>query len=324
MRITASAKAVLARAGLHADWSITELAKRTRTRPHTVRYILSHLIELQIVRKRWVIDLMACGWKRYEIFFAVAPGTRGARTKMVDWLIKQELCTYLAEVGGEFDYEMIFVAKSSRQVGELLSELNKRCGEVCFSKAVAQHTKVCYFARKYLSSAQLPLESLALQEVDGAPHELDQIDHSLLRLLAEEPDISQREMARRCHCTPLTVARRIEQLRNRGVIRGAMYSFSGAILGAQNYIFLIYARGLSPTLANGLYQFCVKHPFCTNMKECFGSWDFEVGVEVPDHSRLRAIREDILENFSGDIVRITVLSRFSTLKYDLYPLREAW
>jgi DNA-binding Lrp family transcriptional regulator len=321
MRITASAKAILAHAGLHADWSVPDLAKRIRAREHTVRYILSQLVERQIVRKRWVIDLMACGWKRYEIFFAVAPGARGVRKKMVEWLIKNELCTYLAEVGGEFDYEMIFVARSSSQVRELLSELNARCGEVCFSKAVAQHTKVYYFARKYLSASQLPLESLALHEGDNSPHELDELEHALLRLLVDEPEISQREIARRCGCTPLTVARRIEQLREHGVIRGAMYSFSGAILGAQNYIFLIYSRGLSPQLSDRLYQFCVRHPYCTNMKECFGSWDFEVGIEVPDHARLRAIREEILENFSGEIVRIAVLSRFSTLKYSLYPLR---
>jgi DNA-binding Lrp family transcriptional regulator len=214
---------------------------------------------------------------------------------------------------------MIFVAKNSAQVRMLLTELNQRCGEVCFSKAVAQHTKVSYFARKYLSTAPLPPESLSLEEVENSSGDLDALDHQLLLLLAEYPEISQREMAKRCNCTPLTVARRIQQLRERGVIRGAMFSVSGAHVGAQNYILLIFTRGLSPQLADRLYQFCVKHPHCTNMKECFGSWDFEVGVEVPDHTKLRAIREEILESFSDQVVRISVLSRFATLKYKLYP-----
>ncbi len=89
----------------------------------------------------WAINLMACGWTRYKIFFALAPIAHGVRGRMIEWLVKHQLCTHVAEVGGNFDYEVILVAKSSAQVQEVLSDLSKRFGEVWFRKAVTQRTR---------------------------------------------------------------------------------------------------------------------------------------------------------------------------------------
>lgn len=323
MKLTPTARAIIAHTGLHADQTIPEIAKRVRCKEHTVRYILNQCIERGLIHKRWVVDLMACGWLRYEIFFSATPGSQGTRKRMIDWLIKHELCTYLAEVGGEFDYELILLARSSAHIKEVFAQLNERCGHFCFAKVVAQHTRVFYFSRKYLVPHQMPAERLAMgcAETDIG---LDETDRKILELLDSSPDISQRDIARRLGCTPLTVARRFEAMKSSGVIRGAMYSVASSHIGANNYILLIFARGFGPELADRLYQFCVRHPNCTNMKECLGSWDFEVGVEVLDYAKLRAIREEILESFSDDIVSITVLSRFTTLKYNMYPLKSVW
>jgi DNA-binding Lrp family transcriptional regulator len=321
MKLSSRTQAIIAHAGLHADDEIPALARRAKCHSHTIRYTLRRLSERGLLRKRWVIDLMACGWIRYEIFFTIAAGTRKSRQRSIEWLTRQEFCTYLAEVGGAYDYEIILLAKNSRQAKEVLSQLHRLCGELCFSKVVAQHTKVSYFPRKYLNSAQMRPETLSLEcsQMDAV---IDEFDHSVLKLLSEEPDISQREISRKLSCTPLTISRRLEGLRAAGVIRGAMYSINSSAIGAQNYIILIFARGLGTDLTERLYQFCIKHPHCTNMKECFGSWDFEVGVEVLEHSTLLAIKEELLEHFSDDIQSVTVLSRFATLKYDLYPLKR--
>ena len=126
MRLSAKARAILAYAGLHADSSPTVIAKQLGLRVHTVRYTLDRLSRRGVIKKRWVIDLMACGWTRHEIFFALAPIARGTRRKMMEWLVKHPLCTYVAEVGGEFDYEVILVAKSSSQVQGVLGELSQQ------------------------------------------------------------------------------------------------------------------------------------------------------------------------------------------------------
>jgi DNA-binding Lrp family transcriptional regulator len=318
MRLSEKARTIVAYAGLHADVSPSIIAKKLGLRVHTVRYTLEQLSQRGAIKKRWVIDLMACGWMRYEIFFALAPIPRGTRQKMIEWLIKHELCTYMAEVGGEFDYEVILLARSSAQIQGVLTELSSRFGEVCFRKVIAQHTRVSYFPRKYLTSTALPIDTLQLKAEDGL-RVLDKIDHSILHLLSENPTLSQRDMSKALAHAPLTIARRLQDLSSAGVLRGAMYSLDSAHTGAQNFILLIFVRGFRAELTERLYRFSSRHPNCTNMKECLGSWDFEIGVEVPDARMLRSIKEELLERFAGDIVSITVLSRFATLKYRLYP-----
>jgi DNA-binding Lrp family transcriptional regulator len=274
---------------------------------------------------------MSCGWGRYEIFFSVASGAKKSREKMVEWLTRHENTTYLAEVGGEFDYELILLAQSSLQVHEILGETARRCGEISFLKVVAVHNRVHYFARKYLAPSVSDVSSLSLvgsplvgKAQDGSVFQvqISDIEHQILLHLTSTPEISQREIARLIGCTPFTVTTHIERLRSVGVIRGAMYSFKGTSIGAQSYIFLIYARGFSLEFTQKLYRFCSVHPHCTNMKECFGSWDFEVGVEVIEHISLQRVKEQLLELFSKEILSITILPRFSTLKFNFYPLHR--
>lgn len=328
MRLSDREKQIIHHAALAADEPVSELARRCHQRVHNVRYTLNELIRRGVLTKRWVIDLMSCGWGRYEIFFSVASGAKKSKDKMIEWLTRLEHTTYLAEVGGEFDYELILLAQSSLQAHEILGETARRCGEISFSKVVAVHNRVHYFPRKYLAPTASSVSALSLVGstlIDRSAamripqFQISDFEHQILLLLSSAPEISQREIARLLGCTPLTVHTHIERLRSLGVIRGAMYSFKGTSIGAQSYILLIYARGFSLEFTNRLYNFCREHPHCTNMKECFGSWDFEVGIEVIEHISLQKVKEQLLELFSKEILRITILPRFSVLKFNFYP-----
>ena len=318
MKLSNRDATVVALSSLHADKSIPELAKRCGLKTHTVRYILTELQRRKLLQKRWVIDLMSCGWGRYELFFSSSSSSKKTRQSLLQWLIKSSRTTYIAEVGGDFDYEVIILAHCLEELKESLEQLTKTVGEISFSKAVAIHQRVHYFPRKYLSPHRIKPEARSLVACK-TPHTLDELDHKILQNLSLYPDSSQRELAQRCSCMPITIQSRMEKLRSHGVLKGAMFSFQATTLGVRNYIFLIYAKGFDSTFGQKLYQFCLQHPHCTNMKECFGSWDFEAGVEVLEHSQLLQFKEELLETFPSDIHSIKLLSRFTTHKYALYP-----
>ena len=52
----------------------------------------------------------------------------------------------------------------------------------------------------------------------------------------------------------------------------------------------------------------------------FGSWDFEIGVEVLHPRDLVALKEALYEKFTSQISSLRVLSRFKVHKYILYPI----
>ncbi len=321
MRLSSRDGNIVAQLALHADSTMPELARRSGEKVHTVRYVLTELTRRGLLAKRWVVDLMACGWSRYEIFFSMSTATHKTRQAMVTWLCQLDMTTYLAEVGGEFDYELILLAKDAQQVKDLLADMAERFGESSFSKVVALHQRVHYFPRKYLAKRPIKAESLSLLGAKSAVV-INELDHKILRALSEAPDLSQRELALRCSCAILTVQSHLQKLRERGVVRGAMFSLRTADFAAQNYIFLIYAKGFQRSFGEKLFRFSVAHAHCTNMKECFGSWDFEVGVEVSSYTELQEIKEELLETFVKEIERITLLSRFAVRKFDFYPFRK--
>lgn len=320
MRLSPRDANIVAHIGLSADRTVPELARQVRVHPHTMRYVIAQLSAQKLISKRWAIDLLASGWRRYEIFFSSSPLSASARQALVRKLMQSERCTYLAEVGGDFDYEVILLARESREALQILQHITAPYGETSFSKEVAEHHRVHYFPRKYLAQGRPPQRVITLGDADSRC-ELSAREHQLLRLLSESADISQREIAQRCGCSAPTVQTDLQRLRRLKIIRGAMYSFHASHIGVQNYLLLIYARGFGAEFSSRLYQFCIQHPQCTNMKECFGGWDFEIGIEVMHHQALLDLKNALFEAFPREVQSLRLLSRFTTHKYDFYPFR---
>ena len=321
MIVSARDAEIIAKIGLHADESIPQLARRTRVRAHTLRYVLTRYSERGLLRKRWVVDLMACGFSRYELFFSCGSISKKSRDALLYDLTQLEATTYLAQIGGDFDFELILLTKTSQEVSTIFATLARRYGDITFTKAVAHHHKVHYFPRKYLVKSFSAFEARSLTGAERIVT-LDALDHALLGELSRNPEVSRRELAKLCKSTPVTIQAHIAKLRAQGVIKGAMYSFQGAALKIQNYIFLLYTRGLGAELGERLFKFCLQHPRCTNMKECFGSWDFEIGVEVTDYQGVLSFKEELLDTFGQELQKVRLLSRFLVHKYDFYPFRK--
>ena len=65
-----------------------------------------------------------------------------------------------------------------------------------------------------------------------------------------------------------------------------------------------------------------KHPNIIYMHECFGSWDYELNVEVRDPREVVRITQELYEAFGSVLNNIRVLSKFEDIKYTAYPVEQ--
>lgn len=320
MRLLPRDKHIISQIALHAEETVPQLARRCRVKEHTLRYVLNRYTDLGILKKRWVIDAMALGLRRFEVFFSSPITSKSVRESLRKALIKSEAVTYFAEVGGDYDFELIMLARDSHEITTTLASLTRQFGDLALSKSIIEHQQIFYFSRKYLSSGSGRPGHLGLGGArPGA--KIEALGHQLLQSLSQHPELSQRDLAKICACSPATIQAHLKRLRAEGVIRGAMYSLSAEALGAQNFIFLVCMKGFGAEARESFVQFCQRHPHCTNLKLCFGEWDFEVGIETMNSRDVPVFKALLLETFPSEIRSIRILSRFSTHKYEFYPFR---
>jgi hypothetical protein len=116
------------------------------------------------------------------------------------------------------------------------------------------------------------------------------------------------------------VERRVLKLKEKKILTGMVLSTRPLEYESSSHVVLLYARGFNEIFRNELVRFATEHPHCTYFIECFGGWDFELGVEVENYSQLVRFREHIGERFGSYLSTLKTLTRFQVLKYSSFPL----
>ena len=186
MRISSTARALLARAGLHADAPITEIAARAKMQVHTARYQLAKLQDDGAISPTLIVDTYALGWQRVQVLLSLASPKPEKRKRFIQALCAHEQVGFVAETAGDYDLELVLLVRGLDEVGKILLEAGCEQSVRIVGKGVAAHQSVALFPRKYLAPDWLARESLTVQAgIPGVP--IDELDHNLLCEMSQAP-----------------------------------------------------------------------------------------------------------------------------------------
>jgi Lrp/AsnC family transcriptional regulator, leucine-responsive regulatory protein len=123
---------------------------------------------------------------------------------------------------------------------------------------------------------------------DGPVVDLDSMDRRILSILSEDARLSMREIARRVHLSPGSVAERIARLEERGVILGYHARIAPATLGYRLEAIVGLQTTQSVPLEDILREL-LEVPEVEGAYVVSGSWDVVVRIRVRDHQHLRDV-----------------------------------
>lgn len=304
----------IAGVGLCADRSVVSLATFLRVPVHQLHYTINKLTERDIVKKVWVIDTFLLGLTRYNIFFSLGGGEKKKRDQIIKDLASSVRTVFIAEVGGDFDYELSILARTASEVGEFIRGFSHLYGNVFRVRVISTRLSMVHFPRKYLSKRAPLCSNLSIGDRPGNVT-IDQFDSDILTALSSNPNSSIRDVARRIGRPESSVDLRMKRLVKEGVVRGALWSTNASRYGAQTFRLLIQTRGLSTERREDVLAFASSHPQVTSLVEGFGQWDIEMVAEVSDYRQLSMLRESLYHHFSDIILDIRLLNRFVVHRY---------
>jgi len=316
--LTLNQSKLLCAAEFEAELSVAEMARRAGIKPHVAQHALSTLRKSGIASPLPLIDGYRLGFHEYGVLFSVHLAETQSRRAAIDAFLRFGRVTWFAELGGDYRFYAAINARSPFEAASILEELAARSKFSLIEKAVSVIIEVNIFRRKHLSQKSIKPGAIRFGE-EPADLEIDEIDHKLLRGLMIEEYGSRRELASILKLPLSTLEYRIRRLVERKLIKAFVMRPASSLLGMHYIKLLVYVRGVNPEFNSEFLKFCSLHPNILYMHRSFGSWDYEVGVEVADQRESVVVSDAIFERFGAHINSLKILPVFTEYPIRSYP-----
>lgn len=319
MRLTPEQKKVLSVIELDAEISTTTVARMLRMKVPTVEHAIFRLREIGLlVGRTAMVDVYSLGLSEFGLFLSLANTSESARQRFVRELMHDETVSWLAETGGRFEFMINILAPDAAVIRHKVESWSEKFSLSFGIRSLCVRTERMRFWRGFFGPKRSALPRFHLRAGHRVEY-LDMLDRKVLMVLATSSFQSFRDLATSCQVPISTFLRRIQKLRERGLLLGFAYRLNLAVLNIEQYRLLITMRRLTREAHSSLIQACGRHPNIKLLTSTAGSWDYEVEVDLFPNQSARAIARQLETDLAHFVEAIEISPIFQHLKYISFP-----
>jgi DNA-binding Lrp family transcriptional regulator len=319
--LTEQDRAVLAGLDSVGVSSISALAEASNLKAHAVRYRLQNLLEQDLLSPFCSIDPAAIGFSSYIVYFSLSSASPADTAEALNTLVSHQNVSWVGELSGSFQYGCTICARDATHAMSLLGQIIVAMGIEWQRKHITQRTHLVFWPLKFFSADTESSVSIAYP-TKPARHEIDELDHLILRHKGENATLSHSEIGRSAGIAPSTIAYRIEQLIEKKIILGSWYAPNWGNLGMGHSEVSLIFREISPSLFDELILFGRRTRSCMYVVGGLGSWDFQFNILSSHPAEPQRFISELWEKFGNKIEDLSISGYTGLLKYRTYPFHE--
>lgn len=241
-KLSAHEMLILAASDLRPDAPVRLLQELTELPEHVVRYTLRKLVSEQIVSPVPFIDVHKLGFTCADLFISLRGESQQEIASLENFLVSNPEVVWIGRFLGAYHVGVGLCVAHPARIRELISELNRRHGNVIYDQVVSFQQGASVLPRR--SALQLISPPQALRTTYETRREsIDQIDHTLLQLISSYPEKSNRALAQLLNLSPTSVDIRLRDLRKRGILIGNIMARNSPMLGLSEHKLIVQLRG---------------------------------------------------------------------------------
>lgn len=318
-RLSEKERVFLVHTCVSADRSLKEIAARSGLREHNVRYIRDNLLQEELIQPVYFIDMYRLGLIDLGVFFSRGAETSAGRKKLEQNLQNAPSVTWLAKMGGAYQYGMTVQLAKMHDAPGLYEMIRPTEPGGYFSKTVRVGWEWHSFSPNFLCP-KIRQRSCVTVTTRNSPIEVDETDLLILRTVAAKAGKSRAEMARAAQMNVNSFDYRFEKLTEKGIIKTMGYVMANERLGIHVYRLLIADRGLTKEQRGHLLKMIASHPEVGAIILCTGNWDFELRLETENPSGADTFAQLLYDRFGHSIDSITCVQQHKVLKRRGFPV----
>jgi DNA-binding Lrp family transcriptional regulator len=306
---------------LQARVSASDIAHACGIKEHTIFYAMRLLRDKGLLASRPMINYSQLGYTEYDLYLRLSGSAAQSRARLISWANEIQNVAVLLEVGGEFQYEVVLVARSVSELAQALGALGKHLGDMPMQKSMSIRTSTWCFGTKCLSHFRKPLPKIGYH--CGAENtRLTGLDVRMLGSMQWLEELNISRIARQLKEPASTIEYRLRRLEERGVIAGYFYDYSmlNETIGYIGFHLLVKLKGAESGFADKFFEYCWKHVNIDVVHGGIGNFDYKLEVRVPAYDTLVTLVDDIYERFEPSIAEINVYPLLKVNQVSTFPV----
>lgn len=302
VKIDSKDREILYQLDLDSRQSFAKIGAKVGLSKTVVAYRVNKLIENRIIKTFYtVIDAFKLGYISFRIYLVYQYITQEKEKEIIDYFTSQKLTWWTISAEGRFDLALIMWVKDINDFYSFWDETLKRFRDYFMEQQFSVYIQQYSYRHSYLLDDVNKSDRTKFEIMGGGRQvNIDEVDFSLLRLIAPSARMPAKEIAKRLHTTVAVVNYRIKKLIKAGVIQGFRADIDLTKLGYQFFKADIDLRDYRQR--GKIINYAKTHPHLVRIDKSVGISDLELEYHVRSLEQFHDIMKDLINKFP-DVIK---------------------
>jgi len=293
-------KEILFELDMNARMPLTQLAKKVRLSPQTVKYRVGQLEKKGVIRGYVTFfDASKFGYLYYRLYIRYENVSIENEKRIIEYFQKHDNVVWCISTSGRWDLEVLFTARNFIHFNKILKEAYAKFPNKLHNNLTSVSIANYHQKRGYLLNKKTEVQL----SYGGEPEivKIDNVDKKIIRLINQNARLTSAEIGGKLNLNYKTIQLRIKRLEEKGIIQAYRTWIDFQKINSLYYKSLIKLRKFPKEEENKILSFCAQNPNVVYLITCVWPWDIELEVETQEEKKFLEILRSFRE-LMGDLI----------------------
>lgn len=294
---------ILYQLDLNCRQSSSQIGRKLRIAKETVNYRIKRLEEKGIIQGYITeINMAKVGLTTYKVYYQFQYLDEESEKQLIEYLTTHPKVFWVARTNGRWDMLTMILAKEPMEFYNILEGIINKFHRKILTKAFLVNVEVFVFRKEYLIPNKHEFYPTKMYAGKIIENKLDNLDKSLLKLIAKNARMSVVEIAQKLNTTARIITYRLKILQKRKIITTFRVLVDLKKFKYSFFKTFMYLHNITKERRNAFNEYCRQKENIVYISNVAGPWDVELEIEVESDEKFNEIMWDIRNKFS-DIIR---------------------
>ena len=293
-------KEILFELDMNARMPLTQLAKKVRLSPQTVKYRVGQLEKKGVIRGYVTFfDASKFGYLYYRLYIRYENVSIENEKRIIEYFQKHDNVVWCISTSGRWDLEVLFTARNFIHFNKILKEAYAKFPNKLHNNLTSVSIANYHQKRGYLLNKKTEVQL----SYGGEPEivKIDNVDKKIIKLINQNARLTSAEIGGKLNLNYKTIQLRIKKLEEKGIIQAYRTWIDFQKINSLYYKSLIKLRKFPKEEENKILSFCAQNPNVVYLITCVWPWDIELEVETQEEKKFLEILRSFRE-LMGDLI----------------------
>ncbi|VVB75002.1 HTH-type transcriptional regulator Ptr1 [Candidatus Tiddalikarchaeum anstoanum] len=294
--------------------SFSEIGKKVGLPKNIVNYRIKKLVDDGVITLFCTtVNRAKLGYMYCRLFLKFMGFSEKIKDSLVNSLSKLKNIHFAARLDGSFDFCVIFLAKTIKEIDEIYDSIIYSLDNHLIDKELSIASRIYYLPYNYLYSEK----EVRVDEVVNVKGDvkLDEKDYLLINSIKEDSRKPMIELTSKLGLSPQMVRVRMKRLFKEGIITGFKIRVNPKKFNLNNFHIFLNLTNMNQVKYKDLVHFLAGKKSVTQIVKGLGRWDLEFEAVLESHFELHDLLKELRNKFPDNILKYE-----STILYEVYPI----